>query len=294
MGRTRMGRPLAGLLGLCLAIALAVPAGARGNEGGSGVSTSGSRTDTGAQASVGSQNAIPTTGRRAHRGRGAPTTTCTFYAINPLNPLGATGGEINPRDQPEGTQSWRTCVDTATRQSTGIPTLYTTPPPSSPDLTNQLVDQALANIDIDLPVPHLSPPAETFPNFDTWLWTDDLPTQTASATAAGVTVTVIAQLVSTKYEILAVPGKASRDDNKTITCNGAPTPYNPSRPDNTQRTTCSHRFSAPTRDLTIDTTATWQLAWTATNGTGANLGTVDRTVTTPYRVQEKQTVIRTP
>lgn len=294
MGRTRMGRPLAGLLGLCLAIALAVPAGARGNEGGSGVSTSGSRTDTGAQASVGSQNAIPTTGRRAHRGRGAPTTTCTFYAINPLNPLGATGGEINPRDQPEGTQSWRICVDTATRQSTGIPTLYTTPPPSSPDLTNQLVDQALANIDIDLPTPHLSPPNETFPNFDTWLWTDDLPTQTASASAAGVTATVTARLVSTRFQINPALDRASRDDNTTITCNGAPTPYDTALPEKAQRTTCSHRFSAPTRDLTIDTTATWQLAWTATNGTGANLGTVDRTVTTPYRVQEKQTVIRTP
>lgn len=296
-------------IGLCAAFVVVFSLGdarvalAEGpNNGGIGVSTSGTRTETGAQASVGAgsqQTVIPTSGRNAHRGRGASKVTCRFQTIDVANPLGGTGADAgNPYDLPVGTQTWRSCYDTTTGARVEGPTLYTSTGPAAgggggPDLTAQLIDMALANIDIDLPEPRFSPPNQTFPNFDTWLWTNDLPTQTASATAAGVTITVSAKLSATKYEINAVPGVTSHDDGVVITCTGAPTAYDPAKPDRDQSTSCHHRFAAPTRDLTIDTTATWRLTWTATNGTTGDLGTIDRTTTTPYRVQEKETVIRT-
>ncbi len=306
MVRARMGGSLSGLLGLCVAVA-ALAAGASAadgppgpNFGGSGVHTSGTRTDTGAQATVGAgsqQSVIPTSGRNAHRGKGAGKVTCTFKTIDILNPLGGTGADAgNPYDLPVGTQVWRSCFDTSTGARVEGPTLYTSRGPAAgggPGLAVELVDSALANIDIDLPVPRFSPPNQTFPNFDTWLWTNVLPAQTASATAAGVTVTVSAKLTTTKYEINAAPGEVSRDDGVVVTCTGPPKAFDPAVPVRDQTTACHHRFAAPTRDLTIDTTATWRLTWSATNGTTGDLGTIDRTTTTPYRVQEKETVIRT-
>lgn len=302
---TRMGRRSAFVIGLCMAglvaggsEAVAAPPGS-GAIGGSGVHTSGTQTSTGAQASVsGEQRVIPTKGRNAHRGRGAPRITCSFRTIDAANPIGNTGGDAgNPNALPVGTQTWRTCYDTSTGARVEGPTLHTSTGGGNaggPDITSVLVDQALANIDIDLPVPGFSPPGQTFPNFDTWFWTDDLPTQTASATAAGVTVTVTATRVATTFGINPATGVRSPDDGVVVTCNGAPRRYDPSRPDRSQTTTCRHRFAAPTRDLTVDTTATWRLAWTASNGTRGDLGTISRTATTPYRVQEKATVIRTP
>ena len=90
-----------------------------------------------------------------------------------------------------------------------------------------------------------------------------------------------------------VPAVARTDDGVVVTCTGPPKAFDPAVPVRDQTTACHHRFAAPTRDLTIDTTATWRLTWSATNGTTGDLGTIDRTTTTPYRVQEKETVIRT-
>jgi hypothetical protein len=199
----------------------------------------------------------------------------------------------NPFDQPVGTNVWRSCFDASTGARLEGPAVYVTRERGAArDFERELVDMALANIDIDLPVPHFSPPNQTFPNFDTWLWTEELAAQTASATAAGVTITVTAKLTSTRYEINAVAGTPSRDDGVVITCAGAPTPYDQRRAPGEQHTTCAHRFAAPTRDLTIDSTVTWRVTWTATNGTTGDLGNVERTTTVPYRVQEKLTVIR--
>ena len=242
---------------------------------------------------------IPTSGRHPHRGRGVSDITCRFETINVLDPLGAGGGDAgNPADLPVGTQTWRSCYSTSTGARVEGPTLYTTTAPGpggARNVTAELIDMALANIDIDLPVPHLSPPGQTVPNVTTWLWTEDIATQTASATASGVTITVTATLATTRYEINPSddPAAASTDDHVVIVCAGAPHAFDPARPEREQATTCSHRFAAPTRDVTIDTTVTWRATWTASNGTSGDLGTIDRTVTMPYRVQEKETVIRT-
>ncbi|MFN8051028.1 MAG: hypothetical protein U0Q22_06310 [Acidimicrobiales bacterium] len=262
------------------------------------MTTSGTRTENGAQASVGTQNVIPTSGRTAQHGNGAPKVTCTFNAIDPLAPIGALGADVDSlSDLPAEVQVWRTCRDATGRVVEG-PTLITTNGPGAPrpDIVGQLRDQALANIDIELPVPRFSPPTETLPNLDTWFWTDDQTRQEASASAGGVTVTVTAELRSTQFEIAASaePGTASRDDGVRVACPGAMPAYRPEVPPGDQSTTCHHRFAAPTRDLSIDVTSTWALSWSATNGTSGDLGAIERTSTAPYRVQAKRTVIRTP
>lgn len=301
MGWSPVGRLRIAVVGLCASVAVLVaspPALGQGrsgsNGGGSGIETSGRRTESGAQASVG-QQAIPTSGRTAHKGGGARQVTCTRNAIDPVAPLGTAGLEVGVLA--EGVQYWQSCFDAATGERISGPTLQTAGPAAQqgPALTTVLREQALANIDVELPVGRMSPPARTLPNVDTWLWSEQPGSTQASASAAGVTVTVAAELVGTSFTINpGTAGESSPDDGVTVRCDGAPTPYRTERPAHTQASACTHRFAAPTRDLTIDTTATWSLRWTATNGEGGDLGTIDRTSTTPYRVQAKATVIRTP
>lgn len=302
MDSTRVDRRSKRQLGLRASIALAislvaVPSVSAGTigEGGGAVSTSGSRTDNGAQVSVGTQHVIPASGRSAHRGRGAPAITCRFEAFDLAGGIGSTGAAIDsPGALPGGVKIWRTCYDATGRRVEG-PSLVTTSDPGAagPAVTQQLIELALANLDIDLPTTHLSPPAETLPNLDTWFWTDEQAVRRASASAGGVTITVTAHLTTTTYEIGADPAHPSPDDGTVIRCAGAPTPYRPEVDDAAQRTSCFHRFAAPTRDVAIETTSTWRLAWTATNGETGDLGTIDRTTSTPYRVQAKVTTMRT-
>jgi len=220
--------------------------------------------------------------------------TCEFRAIDVANPLGA-GGEVgSPYEVPAGTQMWRSCFDAVSGRRVDGPTLYTSTGPAAggaPDVTARLMESALANIDIDLPEPRFSPPTETIPNFETWLWVDGATVRTASASAGGVTVTVRAEPTGSRFELAAVPGVPSLDDGVVVTCAGTPPRFEPGR--GRQRTTCSHRFAAPTRDLTVEATTTWALRWSASNGEGDDLGTIDRSTTVPYRVQVKETVIRT-
>lgn len=260
------------------------------------MSTGGSVTSTGAQGSVTSHGGIARSGRTAHRGGGARTISCTYRKSVSNTTHGQAGDDVpDPHSLEPGIILWRTCVNVATGASLGT-NIYTTtaPTPSAPaaiDVTGQLIDAAMANIDIDLPEPHFSPPGMTLPNIDTWLWIDDQTRQTASASAAGITITVTAEVVNTTHEVLPSTDTevTSRDDHHRIVCAKAGTPY---RPGSEQSDGCRYRFSAPTRDLAIETTATWRASWSATNGTSGDLGTIERTTTTPYRVQEKHTVIR--
>lgn len=295
-------RVILGLTGSLL-VALSIPSGAEGDGtggfgGGSGsVQTEGSVTSTGAQGSVSSQGGIARSGRTAHRGGGARTISCTYRRSVSNTTHGQAGDDVaNPHALEPGIILWRTCVNVATGASLGT-NIYTTtaPTPGAPaaiDVTGQLIDAAMANIDIDLPEPHFSPPGTTLPNIDTWLWINDQAQQTASASAAGVTITVTAKVVNTTHEVMPSPnaGITSRDDHHRIVCTSVGVAYSPERDESTNG--CRYRFSAPTRDLTVETTATWHASWAATNGTSGDLGTIERTTTTPYRVQEKHTVIR--
>lgn len=279
-----------------MALGIAGPtAGAQSSSGGwtggsGSVTTSGRRTDTGGSVTVGIQQRIPTSGRTAHRGGGVVTTTCTYRTVDAA-PLGP-GQATSPSAQPAGTAIWRTCTDARTGAAVGLPSLITTAPGAVPapfDPVPDLVDLATANIDIDLPEPAFSPPGATLSNVDTYLWTAPGPDPTASASAAGVTVTVTAVPVRTVFR---VGGGASRDDGRVITCRGRPVPYDVARPAGDQRSTCVHRFHPPTREVSVDVTATWHLTWAATNGVRGDLGEVSRTTTVPYRVQAATTVIR--
>ena len=274
--------------------AAAVTGNSGPNGGAPGVHTGGSRTETGAQVTVG-QEVIPSSGRTNHRGAGRRSIACRFAVVDGM---AAYGPEVS---SPEAGQTlWRSCFDTASGDRVSGPTIVTIGPGSAtrPVVTAALVDLALANIDIALPQPSMSPPGATLPNLDTWMWIDDHPDERASASAAGVTITVIAELRGVGFEIGSAAADnhgrriATRDDEVTVRCagSGRPFPTDPYQPSVVGA--CRHRFAAPTRNLNIDATATWHIGWTATNGTSGDLGTVTRTTSVRYRVQEKRTVIR--
>ena len=261
---------------------------------------SGSATGDGAVISVGRTggNGKPGSGAPAasrHRAAPADPITCRFFLPRADTTTLSIGNETT--DLEPGLRVYRICY------RNGIPvtqpayiTIPAAGPVALPDpaaILPDLIDQAADQLTIPTPTPQLNPPGQTLPNLTTWLDAPQ-PTSTLSATATipGVTATATATLRSTHFTINPAPnGPASRDDATTITCPGHGTPYRPNTTPN--RSTCAHRFTTPTRDLTITVTTVWHLTWTSNIDPGGDLGTVTATTTIPYRVQELATTIRT-
>jgi hypothetical protein len=305
-------------LGLRAALALAPlgllfawPTGASASDrrDGAGTTTSASNTGSGAvgvvTSSGGNGNAGSTNSgsngsnnNGSHQsGTAGPTLICKWAAYNHVNPLGSEGPITDFGARIPGERYWRSCYNAATGQRVEGPELRTYTPAdaaqSAAELRAELVNQARTQLTINLPNTAFSPSTQTLPNLRTWLWDTNPTTQTTSATAGGVTLTLTATHTTSTFRINpAVEADApSVDDNTTITCNGPGTAYNPAKPAKDQKPSCSVFLHAPTRQITITTTATWEMTWTATDGTNGNLGTITRQNTTPYRIQELHTTI---
>ncbi len=279
--------------------ALAAPDGEFGQGDLADRGASGSATGDGAAISVGR------TGGNGHPGSGAPAATrhraapadpitCRFFLPRADTTTLSIGNETT--DLEPGLRVYRICYRNgiAVTQPAYI-TIPAAGPVALPDpaaILPDLIDQAADQLTIPTPTPQLNPPGQTLPNLTTWL-DAPVPASTLSATAAipGVTATATATLRSTHFTINPAPnGPASRDDATTITCPGHGTPYRPNTTPN--RSTCAHRFTTPTRDLTVTVTTVWHLTWTSNIDPGGDLGTVTATATAPYRVQELATTIR--
>jgi hypothetical protein len=212
--------------------------------------------------------------------------------FSPLN--GQLGYFAPPVSDPvPGQYYWRRCFNRAHEQ-VEMPYVIQFPArgASRAAVEEVLVDQAVANLDVDLPVARFSPSTKTLPNIDTWFWTANGVTQAASASAAGVTVTVSAVASSTEFEFLSSRGLESVDDGKRLRCAAGSAPaYDPTKSPGDQHSNCVWNFSPPTRTVPIDVTTTWTISWRSTSGAGATLGTVSRTAGFTLDVQEKKTVI---
>ena len=286
-----------------------VGAGESDTKGGASTTTSASNTGSGAvgvvTSSGGNGNAGSTNSgsngsnnNGSHQsGTAGPTLICKWAAYNHVNPLGSEGPITDFGARIPGERYWRSCYNAATGQRVEGPELRTYTPAdaaqSAAELRAELVNQARTQLTINLPNTAFSPSTQTLPNLRTWLWDTNPTTQTTSATAGGVTLTLPATHTTSTFRINpAVEADApSVDDNTTITCNGPGTAYNPAKPAKDQKPSCSVFLHAPTREITITTTATWEMTWTATDGTNGNLGTITRQNTTPYRIQELHTTI---
>ena len=148
----------------------------------------------------------------------------------------------------------------------------------------------LAREMLPLPDPDVitSPPAgrPQLVGVATWLRVDsDWLPAAATATLGGVSATVTA----TPTKVVWEPG----DGTPAITCTGPGLAFDPGRPEATSD--CTHTYTRRTADGAhhdLTATITYDVAWTATDGTGEALDPVTRTTTIPITVDEAQALVR--
>ena len=177
----------------------------------------------------------------------------------------------------EGSSYWLVCTD-------GYVNLITYDPANAIDPAT-LARRAFNELPLVYPRPRTAPPttAKQVVGIRTWLWVDPEDWQEMSATASipGLSATVAAQPTETVWDM---------GDGTTITCDGPGTPYDPNRPDADQSTECSHVYQHD-GTYTVLATIVWTVSWTASNGTGGNLGTVQRSTQFDVTAEQRQAVI---
>src|SRR4051812_48181738 len=208
---------------------------------------------------------------------GSGTVTCGLYSGDTSNSgvwIG-TGTEVSA--PVEGESYWIVCTD-------GYVNRIVYDPANAIDPAT-LARRAFNELPLIYPRPRTAPPAtaKQLVGVRTWLWVDpgDWQTMSASAAIPGLSASVTAQPTHTIWEM---------GDGSTVTCEGPGTPYDPDRPDVDQSTECSHVYQHD-GTYTVLATIEWSVTWSATNGAGGNLGTVQRSTQFPLTVEQRQAVI---
>lgn len=156
-----------------------------------------------------------------------------------------------------------------------------------PEVIAQLALDDIATRLLDHPDPDPSPRTRGFVNLETWLAVDDPGEQTVTASIPTLSVTATAQVASTTWTF-------SRDghDPVEVICERLGVPWSPDAGD--QPAPCGHTFTHPTTPdtpLTVSVTVTWDITWSATNGTSGTLDPITSTAAQlTYPIDEIQTI----
>ena len=149
-----------------------------------------------------------------------------------------------------------------------------------------LAERALSYTPLRAPGIGLNPASEQVVNVATWLWVDPgvWSAQSATASVPGLSVTATA----TPQRVLWELGSGDR-----VVCTGPGTPYDRDKPESAQRTDCSYTYrrssaGQPDDRFIITATVEWHVTWAASSGEAGDLGTVQRSASTPVRVAEAQ------
>ena len=145
---------------------------------------------------------------------------------------------------------------------------------------------ARARARLPLPTPNMSPAPEvgSVANLGLWFAIDDPGITTARATLGGAWAQVQGRFASITID----PG----DGAAPITCDGLGTPY-PDGANNPDQGPCGHTYTQSTPDdqpHQMTYTTTYTLTWSTSDGRSGSLGTIDRSVTFDYDIDEIQTV----
>jgi hypothetical protein len=162
-----------------------------------------------------------------------------------------------------------------------------------PEVARPSVDviarQVYEEVPLVVPAPHTSPPpdAEQLVGFPVWLWVDDTVWRTfdASASVAGVTVTVVAQPKEVHWDM---------GDGTALTCDRGTAWLPTSSAD--ARTDCSHVYQfvsahQPSGLYTATVTMVWSVSWSASTGESGTLPDATRSTTFELDVTERQAVV---
>jgi hypothetical protein len=98
---------------------------------------------------------------------------------------------------------------------------------------------------------------------------------------------------STWAEATAKPQRMTIEtgDGRTIICHGPGTAFDPHRPIEVQRSTCSHLYKQPAHANQVTVSVTWAGTWRGSGGAGGALPPIARSVTFPVRIVEAQALV---
>ncbi|MGH9213523.1 MAG: hypothetical protein ACRD2C_23040, partial [Acidimicrobiales bacterium] len=153
-----------------------------------------------------------------------------------------------------------------------------------------LARQVYEEVPLVFPTPHTSPPADAqqLVGFPVWLWVDGGVWRSfdASASLAGVTVTVVAQPQSLRWDM---------GDGTVLDCAGPGTAWTPDTPDS-QRSDCSHVYQYVSARQSggryqASVTVSWSVTWSASTGQSGTLPVASRSSSFSLDVRERQAVI---
>ncbi|MEU6720746.1 hypothetical protein ABZ897_55620 [Nonomuraea sp. NPDC046802] len=80
-------------------------------------------------------------------------------------------------------------------------------------------------------------------------------------------------------------------DGHTLVCHGPGTTFDPGRPAEQQRSTCSYRYGQPADARQVGVSVTWGGTWRGSGGAGGTLPPITRSVTFPVRIVEAQALV---
>jgi hypothetical protein len=284
-----------------LAVVLAFQPAAVGADGLNSVGYAGGHTDgSGAQVVVvtpgRSSGSAGTSGQAPGGGAGGPASTveCRYFsATASWGTTEATVGQpvTDTASFEDGALVWLLCRDATTgviveqRVFTWDPA---NPPPLAPSAA-VLAQMAANRLQLPLPTVRTWPPTEGrgLVHLPVWLHLENWEPVTASAAAGGLTATVKAVPVRVEWDM----------DDGSVMCTDAGSVYDPTTDPEPSASTCSftyRRSSVGRVDGRFHNTATvtWRLAWTATNGQGADLGELTGpTADFSLRIHESQALI---
>ena len=226
---------------------------------------------------------------------GGGNITCRWYGVDPESesPAGPVNWDLmrNPPPEMVGVMVsvLRVCDDgsgaPADAQVVTLRVPTGQPPPVDP---RRLATMARSRLPLPLPVAHTSPAGEQTVNLQTWMWVENWTDQTRTASAGGVTATVVARPVRQVWTF-GVAGE-------TTVCTDAGSPYDLSLQPWQQSTTCGYTFhhssaTQPDAVYQVKASLVWHITWTSNIGAGGDLGFVTRTTTIPMSVAEHQALI---
>ena len=190
---------------------------------------------------------------------------CTWTPVE-ADTVGDTATRVFQR-MPNANYAWylQRCTDPDGSQTTQFIAVEVTDPDPAPDPE---VLRARAVEELHLPTPSIamSPPGDQVVHIASWLWLDGAMWRphASTASAGAVTATVTAIPVRTLWDM---------GTGTVVVCDGPGQPYDTSRPDAAQSTSCSHTYRNSSAGLPGDAypvtvTVEWELSWSVTGAPG--------------------------
>jgi hypothetical protein len=222
---------------------------------------------------------------RAHR---HSAISCAYHdpAAAKLPGIGNTFPRATPG--PEGGTFVRICMAPDGTEVTN-PVVELPPRPALAPTPRRLAEEALDYTPLPLPEPITSPDEwSTIVNFPTWLAVGDWSPARAEAAVSGLATTVVATPLRAVWEM---------GDGTEVICAGPGRRYDLSIPDDEQSTDCSHIYRISSAGVgrgdtyEASVTVVYRVTWSATDGSGGDLGELPVTRRFPMEVGEVQAVV---